>query len=218
MRKLKQFYQSNPMRFMIIAYGLYIICFFLLDNWDRSSYTYLHSSIDNLIPFATQAVYFYISWFPLMVVPILTFWHRKSYEELWDFIMPMLMAMFLSLLIYLFWPNALRLRPAEVTGNSLSAWITRAIQSADSPTNVCPSIHVSTTILIDCSLHRSPQFRKKGIAASALLHLLVIAICISVMMLKQHSIIDVASGAVFAFVLNYLWVHKLNPGPETEMH
>lgn len=204
---LKQRFLAQPLRFMAIAYGIYMICFFTLDNWDRSSYTLIYSSLDDLIPFNVHAVYLYIAWFPMMVVPILKFFHKKNWEDLWNFIGPMLMAMFCALIIYVFFPNGLNLRPQVIDGNCLAAQLTRLIEGADTPNNVCPSIHVATTLLMDYSLQTSRTFKNKGFLPRLLIHALTIGICIAVLVLKQHSILDVLWGGVEALAVGLFWFH-----------
>jgi membrane-associated phospholipid phosphatase len=207
MSKLKEKFDQNPLRFMIIAFTIYSVWFFFLDNYPRSHYTILHCAIDDLIPFNTLAVYPYISWFPLMVCPMWLFYWHHNRKDLWNLLMPVLCAMFSSLIIYMIWPNGLNLRPAVIEGNTLSAWIARFIESSDTPNNVCPSIHVSTTLLIDWSLQHSDNFKHRSSKQKTALNILCLSICIAVMVVKQHSFIDVCCGAAHALIIILLWKH-----------
>ncbi len=205
MSKLKEKFDQNPILFLIIAFAIYSVWFFILDNYPRSHYTIIHCAIDDLIPFSTLAVYPYISWFPLLVCPMwLFYWHHNK-KDLWNLAVPVLMAMFTSLIIYMFWPNGLDIRPASIEGNTLSAWIARFIESSDTPNNVCPSIHVSTTLLADWSLQHSDNFKHRTRKQRVMLHALCISICIGVMVIKQHSFIDVVCGAAHALLIGILF-------------
>ena len=59
----------------------------------------------------------------------------------------MFTGMTICLLIYTVLPNGLQLRPAVVRDNLL-ARIAGMLYAIDTPTNVCPSIHVSSTVAI----------------------------------------------------------------------
>ncbi len=49
------------------------------------------------------------------------------------------------LLMYLLFPTGLQLRP-EITGDNLLCRIADILYAIDTPTNVCPSIHVSSSV------------------------------------------------------------------------
>ena len=205
MRTLKKIYDRNPWKFVILAWLLYVVSFFLIDNFNRDPVIYLHSRIDDLIPFSRFAIIPYASWFPLLVIPMGKRMLKKEYEQVWDLLVPMFIAMFGSLIFYLIVPNGLHLRPAEVKGSDLCAWLVRSIQSMDTPENVCPSIHVSTTVLIDLFLQKQ---HKHETGMRIFLHILAVSICLSTMLLKQHSVIDVFWGLVVALVIQYCWNHS----------
>lgn len=200
MRRLRSLYEKNPWKFVILAWVLYVVSFFLIENFNRDPVIYLHSRIDDLIPFSRFAIIPYAGWFPLLVIPMGKRMVKQEYDQVWDLLVPMFIAMFGSLIFYLIVPNGLHLRPAQVEGNDLCAWLVRSIQSMDTPENVCPSIHVSTTVLIDMFL----QKQHKGETGMCIfLHALAIAICLSTMFLKQHSFVDVFWGLAAALVIRY---------------
>ena len=149
----------------------------------------------------------YSSWFLMLVIPFVYLLKRKSYDNMYDIIIPMFSAMFISLIIYVIYPTALDIRVTNITGNDVCAWLIRQIQKIDAPNNVCPSIHVSTTVIID------NQFRKilKNNSKLKLLFILWdVGICISTMLVKQHSIIDVMCGVVLAHVILFIFNTKQN--------
>lgn len=201
---LRKKYDKNPLLCIAVLYLIYTVCFFLLDNWTRPSYTLIHSSIDDQIPFVKCGVIFYCSWFILLVVPIVKLWLKKDYTNLWNLVMPMFLVMFTSLAIYLFWPNQLNLRPETITGNDPCALLVRWLESVDSPTNVCPSIHVATTCTLTYALCSMTDSKKNRF----LYILWAVLICVSTLLIKQHSIIDVISGFLFGILTSYFWNHS----------
>ena len=79
----------------------------------------------------------------------------------------------------------------------------RFLYSTDTPINVCPSIHVFNSVTLMLAYHRcrifeQPRFRWMRPAADVL----CISIVCSTMLLKQHSCIDAALGALLALALD----------------
>ena len=110
----------------------------------------------------------------------------------------------LALLVYLSVPNGLTLRPAAVPGDDIFAEAVRALYRSDTPTNVCPSIHVFNSVTLMLAYYRSECFdlpRRRWMRPAAMV--LCLSICASTMLLKQHSVIDVVFGTLLALALDY---------------
>ena len=70
----------------------------------------------------------------------------------------MFVGMTLAMLTYLVWPNGLDLREPIQRQNVLCQLV-ELLRSIDTPTNVCPSIHISSTASIAIVGLRCKQFR-----------------------------------------------------------
>ena len=81
-----------------------------------------------------------------------------------------------------------------------------ALQGFDTPTNVCPSIHVSSTVAVELAVRRSESLGKKGWLKAANF-VVTVAICLSTMFLKQHSAVDVALGIALSLLLGWVTWH-----------
>lgn len=93
--------------------------------------------------------------------------------------------------------------PCYVPGTDIFARAVRFLYSTDTPINVCPSIHVFNSVTLMLAYHRcrifeQPRFRWMRPAADVL----CISIVCSTMLLKQHSCIDAALGALLALALD----------------
>lgn len=87
------------------------------------------------------------------------------------------------------------LRPQSVPGTDIFANAVRALYSSDTPTNVCPSIHVFNSVTLMLAYYRCGCFdhsRRRWMRPAATV--LCLAICASTVLLKQHSVIDVVFG------------------------
>ena len=109
----------------------------------------------------------------------------------------------ICLVIYAIWPNGLDLR-REITTHNFCAEIVRFLRSVDPPYYVCPSIHVSSTVSVHRIICQSRSFRDnkkmKWISRGV-----TWAICLSTMLIKQHSVIDVVFGWLLTEVMTVLY-------------
>ena len=94
----------------------------------------------------------------------------------------------------------------EIAQTNWAARLVTALQGFDPPTNVCPSIHVSSTVAVNLALCRSESLGKKGWLKAANF-VVTVAICLSTMFLKQHSAVDVALGIALSLVLGWATWH-----------
>ncbi len=207
MKNIKRIYDQNPLKFILEVYAVYLVWFFAMEKIPNRNYHIVYSKLDDYIPFYKPAILMYSSWFLMLVIPFVYLLKRKSYDNLYNIIIPMFSAMFISLIIYMIYPTALDIRVTDITGNDICAWIIKGIHKLDQPNNVCPSIHVSTTVIIDNQFRR---ILKNNGKLKVLFLLWDVGICISTMLVKQHSIIDVVCGIILAHAILFVFNKKQN--------
>ena len=78
----------------------------------------------------------------------------------------------------------------------------------DTPTNVLPSIHVSSTVSIILAVRVSESLKNRR-AVKTVIYIVSALIILSTMFIKQHSIYDVVSGAALSIVLWYIIPDRL---------
>ena len=99
----------------------------------------------------------YVIWFAFVPGMVL-FFLRKSKEDYIKCCKVIYGGMSICLLIYYLFPNGLSLRqPLE--DKNICCMIVNQLRSADTPANVCPSIHVSSTIGILFVLFHSEKLK-----------------------------------------------------------
>lgn len=207
MKNIKRIYDKNPLKFILEVYAVYLVWFFAMEKIPNRNYHIVYSKLDDYIPFYKPAILMYSSWFLMLVIPFVYLLKRKSYDNMYNIIIPMFLAMYISLIIYVIYPTALDIRVTDITGNDICSWIIRKIQGIDAPNNVCPSIHVSTTVIIYNQFRKILKDNKKS---KAFFLLWSVGICISTMLVKQHSIIDVLCGVVLAYAILFVFNKKQN--------
>jgi membrane-associated phospholipid phosphatase len=108
----------------------------------------------------------------------------------------------ISLTICMIWPNCQLLRPSVVDTSTLCGWLVNAIYSADTPTNVLPSMHVVGCMAVLAVMFDSKYLKKVRIPAV----IIAAAICAATVFVKQHSILDVFAALALSLVL-YLIIY-----------
>lgn len=178
----------------------YVAFFFFVESLDLN-YSYLHHPIDDLIPFNEFAILPYSSWFFYMAFTLIYFAHHEG-DRFDRVVYLMFGGMAFCLIINMIWPSAVDLRPKVFPRENPITDFVRLLHKVDTPTNVCPSIHVYATWICHLALIRWSRLKNK-----MLTHLLswffCLSICMSILFLKQHSIIDLFWGVVVALVI---WV------------
>lgn len=195
--KLRALFERYPLLIAIGYFCIYFPIFTLLEVYRQPKY-FVHCWLDDLLPFNEYFVIPYLLWFAFVPGMLLFFLHfsKTDYIRCCKVIFG---GMSVCLLIYWLFPTGLMIRQPVENTNIFAACV-NLLRGVDTPTNVCPSIHVSSTVGICMVLWRSKElkrFRKVKIGAAVL----GTAICLSTMLLDQHSVIDVICGMVLSTVL-----------------
>ena len=189
--------QRNWYCYLMLYWIFYLAAFFLLEMRDEEYYL-IECSLDKKIPFVEEFVIPYVSWFGLLAGAL--FWSMFCCKK--DFLR-LAFVMFTGNTIclgsYLIAPNGIDLRPEAVPDN-LWGWLVGLLYQADTPTNVCPSIHVSSSVAVALAGWKSELLRGRKMLR-ILLYIWVALICLSTMFIKQHSIVDVFWGIVLSICL-----------------
>lgn len=205
--KLTNFLKKYKHSLLILYFPLYMIWFTWLEHREVSHFFVIECAADHMIPFCELFAIPYFLWF-LYVVSVLVFLFTQT-KHLGDFYRcaaVLMLGMTTCLIIYTFLPNMQPLRPKSFPRDNVLTRIVAGLYQGDTPTNVCPSIHVYNSIAIHIALAKSHYFHdKKGWKAASLT--LCILICLSTVFLKQHSMIDMIC-AVLLYLVFYCIVYR----------
>lgn len=197
MAKLNAIIRKYPLLVAIGYFFIYFPIFTLLEKYRQPQY-YVHCWLDDMMPFCEYFIIPYLLWFAF-VPGMLLFFIRYSRADYFKCCKIIFGGMSICLLIYWLFPTGLMLRETVEATGFLASCI-NTLRGVDTPTNVCPSIHVSSTVGICMVLMRSKElkrFRKLKVFSAVL----GVAICMSTVVLDQHSIIDVICGIILSSVL-----------------
>lgn len=206
MKKLGTFLSQNKHFYILIIFIPILLWFKYLEITLIPQHI-MHSPLDDRIPLVSAFVVFYLLWFPYIAFGLLyTGVHSRT--DFYRLVIFLAGGMSAACAVYMLFPNLQNLRPV-IPANRPLAVVLRFIYTVDSPSNVCPSIHVINSIGVDAALQHSEAFAAKKFGRPVSF-LLMVLICLSTVLIKQHSILDVLWGVVTASLF-YLPLYLL-PG------
>ena len=188
---------------LLSGWLVYFALYFATENLIPVSACHvIHCKIDDMIPFNEYFLLFYCWWYVLIVISLGYFllYDIRKFKELQVFIM---ITQAIAMFVYIVYPSVQLLRPAVMPHDNFLCSLMSFIYRFDTPTGVCPSLHVAYSIGIAavwCN-YRDASWRWKAFVVAS-----VVVICISVVFVKQHSFIDVVAAipvGMIAYVLVY---------------
>lgn len=141
------------------------------------------------IPFIEWFVFAYVGWYVLIVWSLGYFllYHVEHFVGLQKYI---IITQVVAMICYILYPSYQDLRPdlSTLGRENFATWILNIIYTADTPTGVCPSLHVAYSVGIASTWLKEREAAKGTRVFVVIFSLLV---CISVVFVKQHAVIDV---------------------------
>lgn len=154
--------------------------------------------LDNLIPFCEWFAIPYYLWYPLLVgVGIYLF--LKDSPAFRRYMLFLALSFFASELIWLLIPNGQDLRPLSLPRDNILTRLMAGIYNIDTHTNVFPSVHVVGSVGAALAVWDSALLRnRKGLCICVTA--LAVLICLSIVFVKQHGILDLLGGLVLSLL------------------
>ena len=152
----------------------------------------LTGDLDARIPLSPPWVAIYCLSFPFWVVSKLWICAGEK-QQAYRFTASYVLAMLLSGAFFLLWPGTME-RP-EITGTGFFDWWLSIVYRFDSPTNLCPSLHVLVTYMFFRGALESRHMPRWYVWFSLVFTVLV---CLSVLFVKQHALIDLPAAFLIA--------------------
>lgn len=203
---MKQFYQKYKHALPILIYmAIYLVWFFVLES-KVTTYKIIHTEMDDVIPFCEFFVIPYYIWFVYVAVCVAVafFTDVEEYQKTLVFLMT---GMTIFLIISTLWPNGHNLRPLVMPRNNFCTRLVARIYSADTPTNLWPSIHVYNSIGAHlCIVKNAGTKNRRWIKNISLV--ICISIILSTMFIKQHSLFDVSTAFLMATAMGIIVYRK----------
>jgi membrane-associated phospholipid phosphatase len=164
----------------------------------------MYCTLDSKIPFIKEFVIPYYFWFAYMALGFI-YLGLNSKKDFYKMLAFLSLSMSISFIIFMLYPNAQFARP-KVPGKDIFSWLVNFIYSHDGTNNVFPSVHVCNSIGVYLALENCYKLKNKRVLRM-LSFVIMISISASTVLIKQHSIIDVAGGIGLGIIL-YLAIYQ----------
>lgn len=200
--------------FWLLGWIGYFIMYVLTENLIPQDACHLVTlPIDYKIPYCEWFVLAYVGWYVLIVWSLGYFllYNVKYFKGLQQFI---IVTQVVAMICYIVYPSYQDLRPdlSTLGRENFATWLMNIIYTADTPTGVCPSLHVAYSIGIASTWLKEKQASKW---TRLFVVIFCILVCMSVSFTKQHAVIDIVAAlpvCILAEILVYgksYWKPKL---------
>lgn len=194
----------NDLRYLWF-FPIYLAAYFVVERVNiGSEYHTVHFFLDDLIPFNEYFVIPYLSWHVLTAVLTIYIMIRdsESFRKMMRFF---IIGALFSFGFFIIYPSCHGLRPTYFDRNNLFTWIVSVVYYFDTPENVCPSMHVIGSMGLFFGVAGS---RKNiNVSQKTIMGVLVFYICASTLLIKQHSVVDVAAALPISFIS---WIFSMS--------
>lgn len=204
LKEIKQFILKYKHGVILSYFFIYMIWFSYLERTVTTKFHPVYSKLDDLIPFAEVFIIPYFVWF-LFIFLTVSYFFLISKIEFYKLCANLFIGMTICLTIYTIWPNGhyLRVDLDSLGRSNIFITMLSKIYSIDTATNVFPSIHVFNSICAFIAIYKNERLHKiKWLQWSVLI--LTILICMSTVLLKQHSIMDVFGALILNIIMYFI--------------
>lgn len=196
---------------LLFGWVVYFVFYFLTENLIPAESCHLmHSALDDKIPFNEFFLIPYCFWYFLIVISLGYFalYNVENFRNLQIYIM---ITQAVAMTVYMLYPSVQDLRPTEFARHNFFTWLASIIYTFDTPTGVCPSLHVAYSLGIGSCWLKEQSASKLW---KAFVVFSVVLISISTAVVKQHSVIDILAALPLgllaeALVFGKYWKKKL---------
>lgn len=176
---------------LLAGWLVYLLFYYLTENFIPPERCHvIHCHLDDVIPFNEFFLIFYCAWYVLLVLSLLYFflYDVDSFRKLQIFI---IITQVVAMAVYIIYPSRQELRPEVFERENLLTALMAFIYAFDTPTGICPSLHVAYSIGIASVWlkYRDASRTWKGFVT-----VLAVLISISTAFVKQHSVVDILAA------------------------
>ena len=202
---LKQLLKRHPEYWYFLFIPGYICCFFIMERLVPADCDYWVSycRLDDYIPFLDFFVIPYVMWYPFLLVAGLGMMARDI-PEMKRYVWFMIAGFGFSMVFCVLFPNGQDLRPASFARDNFFTWLLGRVYAADTNTNVLPSMHIIGCVAACLGVYRSAGLRRWRLPIT----LVAVLICLSTVLVKQHSILDIFAGFAVCVPLWFIFYYR----------
>lgn len=187
--------QLNKKRALFLLLVAYFIVGYLLINYFNQHRSHCY---DVVLPFEEGIPFlpvFILGYLLVYASIIIVYFKVNEFEQIKKAALLYFVLTTVHYVLFLIFPVRMLIRPEIVSPNGFSETLAALYFAIDEPYNCFPSLHVSYALLSALVL--------RGFKWSLILYVMTIITAFSVVMVKQHYIMDVAAGGVVTVLVYY---------------
>ena len=189
---------------LLAGWIVYFILYFLTENFIPAERCHvIHCWLDDVIPFNEYFFIPYTFWFLLVAGSLLWFllYDIPSFKSLSKFI---IITQMVAMAVYIIYPSRQDLRPEVFPRDNFLTHVAAFIYAFDTPTGVCPSLHVAYSAGI-----ASTWAKKKDapLIWRAFVIFAAVVISIATAFVKQHSVVDILWAIPLSLLAEWIVFH-----------
>lgn len=196
---LRTFLDKNKHGVLLLYFAIYLPWFGYLEKTVTTHFHVIHMAIDDIIPFCEYFIVPYLLWF-FYVAWGIGYFFFKNKDEYFRLCTVLFTGMTVFLIVSSLYPNGHYLRPLTFTRDNIFVDMVQWLYSTDTSTNLFPSIHVYNSIAINAAVWHADNFKENKLVRYGSTGMMM-SIVLSTMFLKQHSVFDVITGVLMAFIM-----------------
>jgi len=170
--------------------------YFAVGHWSGAGRAPLEHMLDDRLPFVPESVWFYLpGYWACFLIPVFVLRDARRFRAA---LISLTMVTVLAAPLFVLFPIAAP-RPPAPTDATMTAAMVRWLYANDPSGNTFPSLHVANSTL--CAVVTTAAHRRWGAVVCAL----AAGVCASVLLLKQHWIVDIPAAWALAAVGAAIW-------------
>ncbi len=191
------FYLHHEKVIITLSLAVFLTCGFYYVDWHNQvlwkggmRFHDISTPIDRAVPFVPQFIWIYLLYYPLCFTPVFLLHDMDTFRRVAG---AYLMEFVIAFVVFVLYPVKM-VRP-RVIPDSLSTKAVALLYHIDPGFNVFPSMHVANSLLV------ALLFLKYSKPLGVLFILIAVLISVSTLYVKQHYLLDVASGVLDALIV-----------------
>jgi membrane-associated phospholipid phosphatase len=201
-QKINQIFEQYKHLLLLLYFPIYLLWFAYVEKTVTTEFNVIHMKIDDYIPFCEYFIVPYVLWYGYVAV-VMIYMMLKDKSDIKKMCVFLYVGMTIFLIISTVYPNGHLLRPTNYERDNIFTQLCTILHRVDTATNIFPSIHVYDSIGVHLAIVYNEKMKKnKWLCIASTI--LMVSIVLSTVFLKQHSVWDVISAAVLAFIMQQI--------------